>query len=179
MNYYKKKQIIASVDKKGKIIGKIDKWMAHQEGILHKAFSVILSYENHYILQYRKHPVFDHVFDVTSSSHQTYIDNHLEKIENAVYKTLEREWGLKLSDFSSKLKNKGFVIYKAMDKNSSYNEHEYCFLLEASIKKMPEINTNYAYGFIMLTKEDIYNKDLPIHKLIAPWVKEMIYKKLI
>lgn len=179
MNYYKKKQIIASVTKEGKIIGKTDKWIAHQEGILHQAFSVVLKYKNYYIFQYRKHPVFDHVFDVTSSSHQTYKGEHLEKIEDAVYKTLKREWGLKPSDFSSKLKNKGFVIYKAIDKNSSYNEHEYCFLLEGNIKKIPNINTDYAYGFILLTKEDIYNEELPIRKLIAPWVKEMIHKKLI
>jgi isopentenyldiphosphate isomerase len=179
MNYYKKKQILASVNKKGEIIGKIDKWAAHKKGVLHQAFSVILKYENYYIMQYRKHPVFDHVFDVTSSSHQIYKNNRLEKIESAVYNTLRREWGLKPSDFSSKLINKGFVIYKAYDKNSLYNEHEYCFLLEADIKKIPKINTDFAYGLILLTKDDIYNDQLPIRNLIAPWVKEMIYKKLI
>ena len=74
-SYYKQKQIIAKVNKKGEIIGKIDKWEAHKKGILHKALSVTLIYKNQYILQHRKHVAFDGVFDLTSSSHQIYIKN--------------------------------------------------------------------------------------------------------
>jgi len=51
--YYSKKQIIATVDKKGNTLGKIDKWHAHKNGILHRGYLGILIYKNnlHYFKQ--------------------------------------------------------------------------------------------------------------------------------
>ena len=104
MNYYKQKQMIAKVNKKGEVIGKIEKWEAHKKGILHRALSVTLIYNGDYILQHRKHPAFDGVFDLTSSSHQLFINDKLQTTIEATLDCLKREWHLSEKDFLGKHK---------------------------------------------------------------------------
>lgn len=84
MSYYAKRQLIAKVDKKGNIIGEIEKWEAHKKGILHRAFTVCLRYEDKFVLQHRKHPSFDGAFDLTSSSHQIFISEHHGQTEESL-----------------------------------------------------------------------------------------------
>ena len=91
MNYYKEKQYIAKVDRKGNVLGKIEKWKAHKKGVLHKAFTIIIQYKNMYILQHRKHPVFDGVLDLSCSSHQVFVKGKLQSTEDAALLALKRE----------------------------------------------------------------------------------------
>src|SRR3989344_5464167 len=114
-SYYKQKQIIARVDKDGNVIDKIEKWEAHEKGILHKALTVALIYKGFFVIQHRKHPAFDGVFDVTSSSHQLFIDDKLQTTEEATFDCLKREWGLEKKSLG-KLENLGAIYYKAKDK---------------------------------------------------------------
>ena len=178
-SYYKQKQIIAKVNKKGEIIGKIDKWEAHKKGILHKALSVTLIYKNQYILQHRKHVAFDGVFDLTSSSHQIYIKDRLQSTLEATYDCLKREWNLDKYDFKSELKNLGSIYYKAKDPNSIYTEHEICEMLIVEIKSFPNPNFDFAYGFSLVDKKTLTNKKSLIYKNLAPWSKIAIEKNLI
>jgi len=178
MDYYKQKQIIARVDKKGEIIGKIEKWEAHKKGILHKAFTVALVYKDKFVLQHRKHPAFDGVYDLTISSHQLYLNNNLENTFDATYKTLKREWDLEKKDILS-LKLEGAVYYKARDTKSEFIEHEYCEILTVKVKKLPPPVFDYAYGYSLITKKELLNKKSRIYPLLAPWVLKMIEKNLI
>src|SRR3989338_3874832 len=124
MHYYKQKQFLAQVDKNDKILGKIEKWECHKKAILHRGYTCILTYEDNYVLQHRKHPVFDGVFDLSFSSHPichpefisgsdskkqmlkraiVLSDNEriqhdkigLQTMEEAIYEGLKREWNLK------------------------------------------------------------------------------------
>lgn len=178
-NFYKQKQMIARVDKKGNIIGKIEKWEAHRKGILHKAFSVTLTYKDKYMLQHRKHPAFDGVFDLTSSSHQIYIDDKLQSTIDAVFDCLEREWGIGKKDLIGNPKNLGTIYYKARDKNSEFTEHEMCEMLTVKLKKIPTPNYDFAYGSSLVTKEDLLNKKGRIYKFLAPWSIKAVNEKLI
>src|SRR3989338_8675413 len=72
MDYYKQQQFLAQVDENDKILGKIEKWDCHKKGILHRGYTCILIYQNSFVLQHRKHPVFDGVFDLSFSSHPVY-----------------------------------------------------------------------------------------------------------
>jgi isopentenyl-diphosphate delta-isomerase len=177
-NYYKEKQYIAKVDKKGNVIGKIEKWEAHKKGVLHKALTIALIYKGNFIIQHRKHPAFDGVYDITSSSHQLFINNKLESTIDATYKTLKREWNVSKEDLLTKPKNIGSVYYRAKDKNSIYIEHEVCEILVAKIKKLPMPNLDFAYGFSLVKKEDLLNKESRIYKNLAPWVIKTIEEKL-
>lgn len=177
-SYYKQKQIIARVDKKGNVIGKIEKWEAHRKGILHKALTIALIYKGSFIIQHRKHPAFDGVFDITSSSHQLFIDGKLESTIDATYKTLEREWNITKKDLLTKPKNLGSVYYKAKDEKSIYIEHEVCEILVAKIKNLPIANLDFAYGFSLVKKEELVNKNSRIYQNLAPWVKKTIEENM-
>ncbi len=178
-NYYKQKQMIARVDKYGKIIGQVEKWEAHKKGILHKALSVTLKYKGQYVLQVRKHPAFDKVLDLSSSSHQLFIENQLQSSEEATLDCLQREWNISKSDLIKPPKIIGTVYYKAKDPNSIYTEHELCDILETEIINVPQANLDFAYGFKLVSKEELMDKNSDIFKMLAPWSKVEIEKGLI
>ena len=173
-SYYKIKQIIAKVDEKGKVIGKIEKWEAHKQGVLHKALTVAILYKGQFVVQHRRHPAFDGVYDVTSSSHQLFINGKLQVTEEATYECLKREWNLDKKDLKSEPKNMGTIYYKAKDPKSIYTEHEICEVMVAEVKELPHPNYDFAYGFFLLTKERLFNKNGMFYKQLAPWVKTMI-----
>lgn len=178
-SYYKQKQIIARVNRRGDIIGKIEKWEAHRKRILHKALTVALIYKHYFIIQHRKHPAFDGVLDITSSSHQLFIKNKLQTSIEATYDTLKREWNLSRKDLLYKPQLKGSVYYKAKDTKSEFIEHEICDILITEVRILPVPNFDFAYGFSLIKKEDILNKKKRIYQALAPWVKKAISKRLL
>lgn len=177
--YYKQKQIIARVDKKGNIIGKIEKWEAHKKGLLHRGFGIILLYKNFILLQHRKHLAFDGVLDLSSASHQLLEDNKFESLTEAVIKSLEREWNLKRKNVTGEVKRLGYVYYKEKDPKSIYTEQEYCDVLIAKINKLPVPNLEFAYGYSLVTKDELYNKKSRIYENLSPWGKKIINQKFI
>ncbi len=178
-SYYDQKQIIAGVDKKNDITGRIEKWEAHKKGILHKGFTLILKYKNYYIIQHRKHPAFDGTYDLSFSSHQEFKKGKLQDINEAIYQALKREWKIDKNDLLSKPVSLGIVYYKEKDPNSIYTEHEMDEILEIKIKKLPVPHHNFAYGYSILSKNELLNKKSRIYPLLAPWAKKIIEKKLI
>jgi isopentenyldiphosphate isomerase len=177
-NYYKQKQMIARVNKKGDIIGKIEKWEAHRKGVLHKGFTLILKFGEFYVIQHRKHPAFDGVFDLTFSSHQIYIQNKLQSLDETINDALKREWHINKQDILSKPKSLGFVYYRANDPRSEFIEHEVDEILNIKIKNLPLPNHNFAYGYSLVDIKELTNKSGRIYPLLAPWVKRMIDKKM-
>lgn len=178
-NYYRQKQIIARIDKKGKVIGQIDKWEAHRKGMLHKALTIALVYENQLVIQHRKHPAFDGILDITSSSHQIFRNGKLQSTLEAAYETLEREWNIQYKDLVNNPKFVGTVYYKSKDNNSEFTEHELCNILVGQVSKLPRPNFDFAYGFSLATKKEVLNKKGRIYKNLAPWVIKAIKEKLI
>ena len=172
-NYYKQKQIIVSVDRDGNVIGQIEKWEAHKKGILHKALTVALIYKGQFVIQHRRHPAYDGVFDVTSSSHQLFTNGKLQTTEEATYECLKREWNLEKKNLG-KLENLGAIYYKAKDQKSIYTEHEICEILITEVKDKPIPNLDFAYGFLLADKKEFENKNSKIYKKLAPWVIEAI-----
>jgi isopentenyldiphosphate isomerase len=177
--YYKQKQMIARVDRHGKVLGEIEKWEAHKNGILHLGFTVALLYDTAYIVQHRKHPVFDGVFDISFSSHQLFVDGVLQKTTDALYDALKREWNVNPEDLTGVPREDGAVCYQARDPYSQCSEHEYCVLYSAAVKKLPVPNFDFAYGYSLVAKEELTRKNSRIYKNLAPWVHEMIDKKFI
>lgn len=173
LDYYKEKQFIARIDENGNILGEIEKWEAHRKGILHKAITVTLIFKGKFIVQHRKHPAFDKVYDVTSSSHQLFINGKLQTTKEATYNCLEREWNLNRK-YLSNLKNLGAIYYKAKDKNSEFTEHELCDVIIVEVASKPEPNLDFSYDALLVSKNELTDKNSRIYKNLAPWVKVMI-----
>lgn len=176
MDYYKQKQFIAQVDKNDKILDQIEKWDCHKKGILHRAFTAIIIHKNQYVLQHRKHPAFNGVFDLSFSSHQIYVNNRLQSDLEAVYDSLKREWNLQKKDLSYEPKFLGKIYYKAKDQNSIYIEREidYIYIVESKILPIP--NFDFAYGFSLVKKEVLksYGPKVLNSLPLAPWIKKIV-----
>ncbi len=174
MDYYKQKQIIACVDADDTVQKRVEKWGAHKKGILHRGFTVILKYKDSYLLQHRKHPVFDGYFDLSYSSHPVYINNKLQDDLSAIYESLKREWNIEKKGLAGKPLSRGKFIYKASDKSGGYTEHEVDHIYLVEIKKLPEINLDFAYGYSLLKKHELQDIKNQTERKLAPWVKEII-----
>ncbi len=172
--HYEKKIIIAKCNKKGDILGGIERWEAHKKGILHRAFTVAIVYKNKFLIQHRKHPVFDGALDITSSSHQLYENGKLQDTIEATFMTLKREWNIEKKDLLKQPKDLGTIYYKAKDKFSIYTEHEVCNIVVCEVKKLPSPNLDFAYGYSMASKKELSNTSSRIFAQIVPWVQTMI-----
>lgn len=173
MNYYSKRLFLAKVDKNDKILGKIERWEGHKKGILHRGFTVILFYDGKIVLQHRKHPAFDKFYDLTFSSHQIYLHHdRLQDSLDAVYEALKREWQVEKEGLKNEPKFLGKIYYKARDTKSIYTEHEIDYIYCAKLKKLPNPNPDFAYGFKLIKKFKIKNLKFKIN--FAPWVEKII-----
>ncbi len=179
MNYFDQKQFIAQVDRQDTIIGKVEKWQAHKDAILHRAFTVAIYFEDQILLQHRKHPVFDSVFDATISSHQIYKEDILQSDEEAIINTLEREWYITEAELIQKPTHKGTVYYQSKDPLSEYTEHEMCRIYTCSIHKLVLPNFEFAYGFSLQDPKKMRQKNYPLFNLLAPWVQKTLEEGLL
>jgi isopentenyl-diphosphate delta-isomerase len=170
MDYYSEKQYLAHVDKNDNIIGKVERWEAHEKKILHRAFTACLLYKGQAILQHRKHVLFDSVFDLTCSSHPLFVGEEMEPTEDAVYRAFEREWSVSKNDLSYPLLNKGSAYYQADDPNSTFGEHEVCYFYTTEIDRIPEPNYEFAYGISIVDIQKLKDPAFLAAKIFAPWV---------
>ncbi len=171
--YYQQKLFVAQVNKKDNIIGEIERWKTHAEGILHRGFTTILMYDGRYLLQHRKHIAFDKNWDFTFSSHQLHKNGLLESDLNAIFRTLAREWNLKRSDLTEVPIKLGKIYYKAKDPKSIYTEHEFDYIYLAGLKKLPQPNLNFSYRFELLDSVAEITKLSPSY-VLAPWITQII-----
>src|SRR3989339_1036848 len=164
MDYYKKELFLAEVDKDDNVLRKVERWNAHKEGVLHRGFTMLLTYQDKFVLQHRKHPAFDGYYDLTFSSHQIYVHDVLQTDEDAIFDTLKREWNIDATGIKSIPKYLGKFYYKAKDPNSVFTEHEIDYIYEAELKNLPNPNPEFAYGYKLVNKKEI------LKYKTAPWV---------
>jgi len=168
-HYYKKQLFILTVDKDDNPIKKIERWQAHKEGILHRGFTAILKHQNSFIIQHRKHPVFDNFFDLSFSSHPIFIGKKIQTFEEAIFKTFKREWVSEEEKIDIKFLEKYY--YKEKDQKSGYFEHEMNYLYLINLKKEVKNNPLYSYGMKVVTKDELIKNFKTIN--FTPWVKKM------
>lgn len=172
MDYYQQEFFIPQVNEQDEIIGKVERWKAHTEGILHRGYTIGLIYKGQMICQHRKHPVFDGFLDLTASSHQIYQGEELMDIDTSLFWCLEREWGLQKKDITTPFSLAGKVVYES--KHDKYVEHEVCHLYLAETNTLPEFNPEYAYGISLIPLEHLRKPELnPVLSGLAPWVISM------
>jgi isopentenyl-diphosphate Delta-isomerase len=165
---------LALVDKDNQVTGKIERWKAHQEGILHRGFTAILKFGNNFLVQNRRHPAFDKNWDLSFSSHQIYKNNVLQSGEDAVIEALNREWGIIPSMFIDKPNRIGSVYYYAKDPLSIYTEHEVDEIYEVKVNQVPESNPEYAYKIEVISQTIFLDNKIMEKYNFCPWVKSII-----
>lgn len=179
MDYYKEKQFITEVNDKDEVVGKVEKWEAHKKGILHRGYTAIITYNKQLVLQHRKHPVFDNVFDLSFSSHQLYEKTGPQKDVAAILDGLQREWNIHAEDIVDDITFVRKVQYKAFDDISGYYENEMDYIYTVELGKLPEPNFDFCYGFYTLQLDNIEKLSDPrFYSLFAPWVGVMLKKPL-
>lgn len=176
-SYYQQKIYIPQVDELDNFIGPIERWEAHEKGILHRAFTIAVSYQGLIICQHRKHPVFDGWIDLTASSHPQVLNDKIQNIEDAAIQTLKREWNLDEQKLAN-LKCTGSVVYSTPDPNSKYVEHELCHFYTVETSTLPSFNSQISYGFSLQKLSALKKKANPIYPSLAPWVREALEKEL-
>lgn len=180
-DYLKKEIYIPLVDENDKDLGKVERWKAHKEGILHRAFTLEIYYQEAILLQHRKHIVFDGFFDATISSHQTWNEeeNRFQTMEEAMAYALKRECGIITDHLNGSPELVKRILYTAKDEKSGLVEHEVDYIYKVELGELPPINYEYAYGYSLVPVEK-YKKVMgsPIYKVLAPWVKEESFLKV-
>jgi isopentenyl-diphosphate delta-isomerase len=179
MDYLKETQHIAHVTEEDVVVDQIEKWEAHKKGILHRAFTLTISYKDTILLQYRKHPVFDGVFDATISSHPIYEGSSLQEDQEAIKLTMKREWDLETKDLCAPVTYRGKIYYQARDPKSEYIEHEVCHIYSCEISDLKLPNLDMAYGFCLKTKKELQDPFDPLYPLLAPWVHITLKKNIL
>lgn len=175
MDYYKQTLFIPRVNENDEVIGKVERWEAHEKGILHRGFTVGLLYDGKMVCQHRKHPVFDGFMDLTASSHPFYEGDILQDTVTAVENCLKREWHVAPENLEARPALVGKVIYDS--KHGDFIEHEVCHLYIATVKTLPMPDLEFSYGFSLLPLEHLNDPELnPTLRGLAPWVTEMIFK---
>lgn len=172
--YYRKEIFLARVDKKDNVTGQVERWYAHREGILHRGFTVILMFKNQMLLQHRRHPAFDGFYDLTFSSHQIYEKGILQPDKKAIQDSLIREWGIQKNELAEEPHLLGKVYYKAKDRKSIYAEHEIDYVYFTVLKRMPDSNPEYSYGYKLIKRDpETFIPHAEPYNL-APWVDKII-----
>ncbi len=172
-DYYKQKIYVAQVNEEDAVIRPVERWEAHRHGILHRGFTAILVYGNRYLLQHRKHPAFDGVWDFTFSSHQVYVGEVLQSDHDAIVNALVREWNI-TPEKGTEFEFLGKVYYKAKDPNSAFTEHEVDYVYRIPIAALPVINTDFAYGFETVDADPGSFAEAMGRYTLAPWAEKIV-----
>jgi len=165
INYYQEKQFVALVNEADQIINQAEKWLAHKNNLLHRGFTLIMSYNDNIIFQHRNHPIFNRVFDMSFSSHQLFINHQLQTDKEAILNSLKREWRLNEEDLTRNFQFITKVRYQAYDPQSQYWENEIDYVYKLQLKHPPVFNPDFAYQITFAPQEPL-----------APWVQEIIKK---
>ena len=147
-----KTQEVILVTEKDEVIGTIEKMQAHEQGLLHRAFSVfIFDNKGRMLLQQRALQKYHgaQLWSNACCSHP-YPD---EEVEVAALRRLKEEMG-----FSTTLKKLFEFVYRAEVENNLV-EHEYDHVFAGTYEGVITINTNevgdYCYEEMHRIKQDL------------------------
>jgi len=146
------KEFVILVDEQDNDIGVMEKIKAHQEGLLHRAFSVFIFNDKQELLMQQRALSKYHsagLWTNTCCSHP----RPNETVKDAANRRLFEEMGM-----SCDLKIKTNFIYKTPFENG-LTEHEFDYVLVGNANQNPQINKeeveNYKWMSIIDIKKDI------------------------
>lgn len=166
------KQIILAVDDQGNFKGEyIPKKVGHTgKGKRHLAITVLLyNSKGEVLLQRRKHQIFDDIWDITGATHPLHSSKGDESVEEATWRCLEKEYGIKEK---MPLKNLGFFNYFAQ--YGEYCEHEHCAILVGEYSGSLSLNPDAGYGYKWVSEKEFLKDIKKNPKKYSPWAVEAV-----
>lgn len=170
------KQIILAVNDNGKFLEYIPKEVGHTgDGRRHLAITVLLyNKKGQVLLQKRKHKIFNNIWDLTGATHPLHKeDNTDENLEEATWRCLEVEYGIK---DKIPLKNLGFFNYFAPyhTVQGELCENEHCTLLVGEYNGPISLNPQVGYEYKWMDKQKFLKDIKKNPQKYSPWAREAV-----
>jgi isopentenyl-diphosphate Delta-isomerase len=159
-------EYIIAVDKFDKEIGSIEKIEAHNKGILHRAFSILVFNSNNKLLLQKRNKDKYHspgLWTNTCCSHPRYGEN----LKDAIYRRLKEEMG-----FTCELKEVFSFVYKVeFEDNLFENEYDHVFIgrYDGKVVANKDEVDDFKWVDISEVKADIVNNP----ELYTYWFKHL------
>lgn len=160
-------EFVILVNEQDEETGQMEKMQAHREGLLHRAFSVLIyNHKNELLLQRRAAGKYHSpgLWTNTCCSHP----RPGEKITDAARRRLMEEMGL-----GTPLKIIGSFIYKYQFDNG-LTEHEYDYVLTGTSDMDPVLNTDEADDFRWISVEELIHAVDANPELYTYWLQKLI-----
>jgi isopentenyl-diphosphate delta-isomerase len=143
---------VVLVDKFDNQVGTMEKMMAHEKGLLHRAFSVFIFNSDNELLIHQRAKIKYHsggLWTNTCCSHP----RPNETVEEAAHRRLEEEMGFDCDVF----KAFDFTYFAALDKGLTEHEFDHVFFgkFDGKPKPNPLEVESYKYMTIKAIKEDL------------------------
>lgn len=162
-------QIILASDDNGNFLEYIPKEMGHTgEGRRHLSITVLLyNSKGQVLLQRRKHKVFDNIWCFTGDTHLLHTQTGDETLEQATWRCLRVEYGIK-----DKISLSNLGIFNYFEKIGSLCENEHCAIMVGEYNEELKMNPETAYEYKWVDKKEAL-KDMETNpQKYAPWVSE-------
>lgn len=166
------KEKVILVDENNNAIGVEEKMKAHEEGKLHRAFSIFIFNSKKELLLQRRAQGKYHcggLWTNTCCSHP----RPGEKIIDAAKRRLKEEMGIITED----IWNVSSFVYKAILGNG-LTEHEYDYVLVGNYNESPRLNPKEADGWKWVTLEELKKDVKENADNYTPWFRIILEKYL-
>ncbi|MGE8429424.1 MAG: isopentenyl-diphosphate Delta-isomerase [Sphingobacterium sp.] len=158
------------VDSTDNMIGSMEKYEAHEKGLLHRAFSVFLfNDQDELLLQQRALSKYHcgGLWTNSCCSHQRLGESNVE----AAKRRLMEELGITAMD----LQDTFSFVYKAQFDNG-LTEHEFDYVLFGKFNGTPEFNEEEVAATKYLNQQEIQDEIQKAPEQFTPWFK-LIYQR--
>ncbi|WP_313531849.1 isopentenyl-diphosphate Delta-isomerase [Sphingobacterium multivorum] len=158
------------VDSNDNMIGSMEKYEAHEKGLLHRAFSVFLfNDQDELLLQQRALSKYHcgGLWTNSCCSHQRLAETNVE----AAKRRLMEELGITAMD----LQDTFSFVYKAKFDNG-LTEHEFDYVLFGKFNGTPEFNEEEVAETKYLNRQEIQDAIQQAPQQFTPWFK-LIYER--
>jgi len=163
-----KKEFVVLVNERGKKIGLAEKLKAHQQGLLHRAFSIFLFNEKGEMLLQQRAKGKYHFAGLWSNACCSH-PREGERVLSAAKRRLMEELGIE-----SPLKNSGHVPYKFYDDKSALTEHEYDYIFTGKFDSKISFNKKEVTAVRWMSRTDL-KREMKSHPgKFTPWFKEIL-----
>ena len=163
-----KKEFVVLVNERGKRTGLAEKLKAHQQGLLHRAFSIFLFNEKGEMLLQQRAKGKYHFAGLWSNACCSH-PREGERVLSAAKRRLMEELGIE-----SPLKDSGHVLYKFHDDKSTLTEHEYDYIFTGKSAGKISFNKKEVAAVRWMSRTDL-KREIKSHPgTFTPWFKEIL-----
>jgi isopentenyl-diphosphate delta-isomerase len=162
------KDFVVVVNKRGKRTGVAEKMEAHQRGMLHRAFSVLLFNEKGEMLLQKRASGKYHFAGLWSNACCSH-PRPGEKVLSAAGRRLREELGIECS-----LRKSGQIIYRFHDKQTALTEHEFDYVFTGRYEGTIDFNPEEVSAIRWVSLPELKHEMKTKAETFTPWFLEIM-----